>query len=71
MFNHSSEEFKINKGDRVAQLICEKIFYPDIIEVEVGEFFKHSLLPSLKIFLLQSLDDTERGSNGFGSTGAN
>lgn len=35
MFNHSQTTFKVNKGDRVAQLICEQIFYPEIEEVEV------------------------------------
>lgn len=35
MFNHSQTPFKVNKGDRVAQLICERILYPEIEEVEV------------------------------------
>jgi len=30
MFNHAACEFVVKKGDRVAQLICEKISYPDI-----------------------------------------
>lgn len=33
MFNHADEVFEVKKGDRIAQLICEKIFYPDIEEV--------------------------------------
>lgn len=33
LFNHSDKEFAVKKGDRIAQLICEKIFYPDIVEV--------------------------------------
>jgi len=52
MFNHADTVFTVKKGDRIAQLVCEKIVYPDI---EV----------------LESLDDTDRGSNGFGSTGTN
>ncbi|XP_069686036.1 deoxyuridine 5'-triphosphate nucleotidohydrolase [Periplaneta americana] len=52
LFNHSDQPFKISRGDRVAQLICQKIFYPDLKEVE-------------------ELEETERGQNGFGSTGAN
>lgn len=52
LFNHSTEDFKIAPGDRVAQLICERIVYPELQEV-------------------QSLEDTERGVNGFGSTGKN
>ncbi len=40
----------MKKGDRIAQLIIEKIMN---LEVEV----------------VNELDDTERGSGGFGSTG--
>ncbi|XP_027781647.2 deoxyuridine 5'-triphosphate nucleotidohydrolase, mitochondrial isoform X2 [Marmota flaviventris] len=52
LFNFGKEKFEVKKGDRIAQLICERIFYPDIEEVQV-------------------LNDTERGSGGFGSTGKN
>lgn len=34
LYNHGDKEFKITPGDRVAQLICEKIVYPDIQEVD-------------------------------------
>jgi dUTP pyrophosphatase len=34
LFNHSSEEFKITQGDRIAQLIITKIITPDVIVVE-------------------------------------
>lgn len=33
IFNHSDIEFPIKKGDRIAQLICEKIYYPVLQEV--------------------------------------
>lgn len=33
LFNHSNEPFKISPGDRIAQLICEKIIYPELQEV--------------------------------------
>ncbi|XP_046741781.1 deoxyuridine 5'-triphosphate nucleotidohydrolase [Diprion similis] len=52
LFNHSNTEFKVLPGDRVAQLICERIVYPELEEVS-------------------SLESTERGNNGFGSTGVN
>jgi len=52
LFNFSNEPFTVKKGDRIAQLICERIFLPDLVE-------------------LSSLDSTERGSGGFGSTGKN
>uniref|UniRef100_A0A6S8H8H7 Deoxyuridine 5'-triphosphate nucleotidohydrolase n=1 Tax=Dunaliella tertiolecta TaxID=3047 RepID=A0A6S8H8H7_DUNTE len=50
LFNHSDADFKVNRGDRVAQLIIEKIATPEVQEVE-------------------NLDDTARGSGGYGSTG--
>lgn len=40
----------MKRGDRVAQLILERIITPEVVEVE-------------------SLDDTDRGAGGFGSTG--
>merc|ERR1712241_29941 len=52
LFNHAAEEFSVAKGDRIAQLVCEKIEYPVLEECE-------------------SLEDTARGSGGFGSTGTN
>lgn len=33
LFNHSNEPFKVSPGDRIAQLICEKIIYPELQEV--------------------------------------
>ncbi|CAM1308200.1 DUT (predicted) [Pycnogonum litorale] len=32
--NFGNEVFKINRGDRIAQLICEKVEYPIIKEVQ-------------------------------------
>lgn len=49
LFNHGENDFVINQGDKIAQLILEKVETPEVIEVE-------------------SLDETERGENGFGST---
>ncbi|XP_050547241.1 deoxyuridine 5'-triphosphate nucleotidohydrolase-like [Daktulosphaira vitifoliae] len=33
LINHSDHNFSINPGDRVAQLICEKIVYPELKEI--------------------------------------
>ncbi|XP_058607327.1 deoxyuridine 5'-triphosphate nucleotidohydrolase, mitochondrial isoform X1 [Onychostoma macrolepis] len=52
LFNFNKEPFEVKKGDRIAQLICERICYPELQE-------------------LQTLDETERGAGGFGSTGTN
>ncbi|XP_047482115.1 deoxyuridine 5'-triphosphate nucleotidohydrolase-like, partial [Penaeus chinensis] len=34
LFNHAKTDYEVKKGDRVAQLICEKIIYPEIEEVQ-------------------------------------
>jgi dUTP pyrophosphatase len=34
LFNHAEEEFKVAKGDRIAQLICERILYPELEELK-------------------------------------
>ncbi|XP_039901313.1 deoxyuridine 5'-triphosphate nucleotidohydrolase, mitochondrial isoform X1 [Simochromis diagramma] len=52
LFNFGKETFEVKKGNRVAQLVCEKICYPDLVEQE-------------------TLDETDRGAGGFGSTGTN
>jgi dUTP pyrophosphatase len=50
LFNFGKEDFQIKEGDRIAQLVLERIYTPDVVVVD-------------------ELDDTERGANGFGSTG--
>lgn len=34
LFNHSDSDFEVKKGDRIAQLICQKIYYPELEEVQ-------------------------------------
>ena len=53
LFNHSDDTFPVQPGDRIAQLILEKIATPDIKVVHSSD----------------ELSNSERGSNGFGSTG--
>ena len=50
LFNHSDVTFKVKTGDRIAQLILERISTPQVEEVD-------------------TLEETERGVGGFGSTG--
>lgn len=50
LFNHGAEDYSVSCGDRIAQLILEKVRMSGCEEVS-------------------SLDETERGAGGFGSTG--
>ena len=50
LFNHSAEDFAVQVGDGIAQLILERIETPQVKKVA-------------------TLDDTDRGAGGFGSTG--
>ena len=33
LFNFAESPFEVKKGDRIAQLICERIFTPTLVEV--------------------------------------
>lgn len=34
LFNHSTTDFKVEVHDRIAQLILERIYTPEVVEVE-------------------------------------
>lgn len=36
LFNFSEEDFQVNKGDRIAQLICERYCSPQLVEAKVS-----------------------------------
>lgn len=50
LINNGSSPFQVTCGDRIAQIIFERIYLPEMRSVT-------------------SIDETERSSNGFGSTG--
>ena len=50
LYNHSGYDYKVNKGDKISQLVILPIVAPDLE-------------------LVDELEDTERGNNGFGSSG--
>lgn len=54
LFNHGKKIFKIKKGNRIAQLICEKYCDTSLVECEEEE---------------EDFSPSERNTNGFGSTG--
>ena len=50
LFNHGSDSMEVRAGDRIAQLVLERVSTPEVSVVA-------------------SLDGSDRGSAGFGSTG--
>ena len=50
LYNHSGYDYKVNRGDKISQLVILPILTPELE-------------------LVDSLEDTERGAGGFGSTG--
>lgn len=34
LFNHGDKDFEVKEGDRIAQLILERIYTPEVVEVE-------------------------------------
>lgn len=50
LYNHGTESYMIEKGDKISQLVLLPIYTPELE-------------------LVSELEDTERGSGGFGSTG--
>lgn len=50
LFNHGTEGYLVNEGDKISQLVILPIITPNVE-------------------IVSDLDDSERGDNGFGSTG--
>lgn len=50
LYNHSGYDYKVNKGDKISQLVIMPIVIPELE-------------------LVEELEEKERGSNGFGSSG--
>ena len=58
LFNHTDTDYNVKSGDRIAQLIFEKIYTPTSINVVQYDDILH-----------YAFSDTSRGLSGFGSTG--
>ena len=50
LYNHSGYDYKVNRGDKISQLVILPILTPNCE-------------------LVSELEDTDRGNNGFGSSG--
>ena len=70
LFNHSETDFKIKTGDRIAQLVLERVYLPvlDYSSVSyVNSGYVQIYTP--EIVEVDNLDESARGAGGFGSTG--
>ena len=34
LFNHAETDFEVKEGDRIAQLVLERIYTPEVVEVQ-------------------------------------
>ena len=34
LFNHAESDYEIKEGDRIAQLVLERIYTPDVVEMQ-------------------------------------
>ncbi|MGE5804790.1 MAG: dUTP diphosphatase [Ignavibacteria bacterium] len=50
LFNFGKENFKISRGDRIAQMVLSKVYFAELVETE-------------------NLQESKRGTGGFGHTG--
>jgi dUTP pyrophosphatase len=64
MLNLSESDFIVNRGDRIAQLICEKVEYPELCEI-INDEDDVKLLKNKKAYNIKG----NRQTDGFGSTG--
>lgn len=72
LFNLGEADFKVEVGERVAQLIVERVsldlrFSFDSLFLTDYVFFKQIYTP--EVVVVQELEETVRGIGGFGSTG--
>lgn len=61
----------MKKGDRIAQLVLERIMTPEVMETEVADHMTDHVISCDISFSSdpQELPESERGGGGFGSTG--
>lgn len=56
--NHGSEDFHIARGDKIAQIIIERVYIPKLVEIKSAKKEKSN-----------NPEHITRGDSGFGSTG--
>jgi dUTP pyrophosphatase len=72
LFNHAETDFKVKVGDRIAQLVLERVCSPTLKLSQTRALRK--LTSSIQIYTpevveVEQLEESVRGAGGFGSTG--
>ena len=80
LFNHAESEYKVAVGDRIAQLVLERVRY--FFPPETGYYQSNASRYKLCMWLIiakqiytpevvevEDLEESLRGAGGFGSTG--
>lgn len=69
LFNHADTAFEIAAGDRIAQLILERVCpLPSFSCVGCGELMGAQIYTP-DVVVVEELEESVRGAGGFGSTG--
>jgi len=61
--------YAVEAGDRIAQLILERIITPDVVECDVRRLAPPSISWQPYSSFFKELEATARGAGGWGSTG--
>jgi len=70
LYNHSNKEYKVIKGDRIAQLLTIKIDLSEYKQESSKDFDNEYSIPKVAIkSATHSTTLKQRGESGFGSTG--
>ena len=69
LINFGNSSYTVNRGDRIAQLICEVIKFPVLEEIYNPISSSSSAVSSMSNSTESSNEEWVRGENGFGSSG--
>lgn len=77
LFNFSEVDFTIQQGDRIAQLVLERVgFFPFLFFILLVVLFRVGLdanflqIYTPEVAVVEELEESVRGAGGFGSTGS-
>lgn len=81
VYNASGEDFNVKKGDRICQMAIRMVMFSNQILIDIDNYIRddyenknytrsiEDYLTTQTLIEVSDLDSTERGENGFGSSG--